>query len=182
MDTPRAMRNTPSVLTPGASRGRLAGILNSAFVRGLLSEQTLSHRLGILYDHRLIDPDGVVGDLSSRGAHRRQFLQPLSGRVGAACRRLASVRVGGTAPLLLALDWSSVDDELLIGRDSACDVALSHDSVSRRHARLVSRDGAWIIQDLGSTNGTLLNGERVGRCELRPGDRLQLGTQLPDVD
>jgi hypothetical protein len=182
MDTPRAMRNTPSVLTAGASRGRLAGILNAAFARGLLSEQTLSHRLGILYAERLIDPDGVVGDLSSRVARRRQLLQPLAGRLRAACRRLAFPRVGAIAPLLLALDWGSVDDELVIGRDSDCDVALSDDSVSRRHARLVSRDGAWIIQDLGSTNGTLLNGEPVGRCELRPGDRLQLGTQLLEVD
>ena len=66
MDTPRAMRNTPAVLAPGASPGRLAGTLNTAFVPGLLSEQTLSHRLGILYDQRL-----------SRGARRRQFLQPL---------------------------------------------------------------------------------------------------------
>ena len=48
-------------------------------------------------------------------------------------------------------------------------------SVSRRHALLRFRDGRWILQDLESTNGTRVNGEPVGRCQLRPGDALQVG-------
>jgi NAD(P)-dependent dehydrogenase (short-subunit alcohol dehydrogenase family) len=49
-------------------------------------------------------------------------------------------------------------------------------------AALPFRDGSWIIQDLGSTNGTIVNGEHVGRCQLQPGDRLQLGDLLLDID
>ena len=56
------------------------------------------------------------------------------------------------------------------------------ETVSRRHARLIFRDGGWILQDLNSTNGTRLNGRYVGRCRLRPGDQLALGDQLLRVD
>jgi pilus assembly protein CpaF len=61
-------------------------------------------------------------------------------------------------------------------------VVLGDATVSRRHARLVFRDGGWIIQDLASTNGTRLNGQAVGRACLRPGDQLLLGHQLLRVD
>jgi pilus assembly protein CpaF len=54
--------------------------------------------------------------------------------------------------------------------------------VSRRHARLVFRDGSWVIQDLRSCNGTEVNGLVVGRCELRPGDHVVLGDEHLVID
>jgi pilus assembly protein CpaF len=83
---------------------------------------------------------------------------------------------------LLALDWSGAQPELLIGRHHTCDVMLANPRVSRRHARLVFRDAKWIVQDLQSTNGTVVNGTRVGRCELRPGDCLVLGDEYLRID
>jgi pSer/pThr/pTyr-binding forkhead associated (FHA) protein len=83
---------------------------------------------------------------------------------------------------LLALDWSGNQDQLLVGRDPGCDVVLAEPTVSRRHAQLFFRAGSWTVQDLESTNGTLLNGKRVGRCEVRPGDRLILGLERLRVD
>jgi pSer/pThr/pTyr-binding forkhead associated (FHA) protein len=77
---------------------------------------------------------------------------------------------------LLALDWAGGCDELLVGRHLQCDVVVSHPSVSRTHARLSFRDGHWVLRDLDSTNGTRVNGRRVGRCRLEPGDRLSLGS------
>jgi pSer/pThr/pTyr-binding forkhead associated (FHA) protein len=71
---------------------------------------------------------------------------------------------------------------LLVGRDPRCDIVLRDVTVSRRHARLICRDGAWIVQDLGSTNGTAVNGVAVGRCELRPGDRLCVGDTVLWLD
>jgi pilus assembly protein CpaF len=71
---------------------------------------------------------------------------------------------------------------LLVGRHHACDVVLPESSVSRRHARLVFRDGTWVVQDLESTNGTIVNGVRVGRCALRPGDHLILGDAHLRID
>jgi pSer/pThr/pTyr-binding forkhead associated (FHA) protein len=83
---------------------------------------------------------------------------------------------------LLALDWSGAHNEMLIGRHRSCDVVLSDLSVSRRHARLFFRDGRWILQDLHSTNGTQVNGSRVGRCELRPGDDITIGDEHLSID
>jgi predicted component of type VI protein secretion system len=86
------------------------------------------------------------------------------------------------APRLLALDWAGGQEELLLGRQLTCDVVLGDLTVSRRHARLVFRDGHWVIQDLGSTNGTRVNGVRVGRCELQPGDDIDLGDERLRID
>jgi pSer/pThr/pTyr-binding forkhead associated (FHA) protein len=51
--------------------------------------------------------------------------------------------------------------EILLGRDSHCDLPLLDDTVSVRHARLAYHHGQWWLEDLGSTNGTLLNKEKV---------------------
>ncbi len=83
---------------------------------------------------------------------------------------------------MLGLDWAGGDEDLLIGRHESCDVVLENDSVSRRHARLLARDGSWIIEDLASLNGTSVNGVRVGRCQLQPGDHLSLGHQRIEID
>ena len=63
-----------------------------------------------------------------------------------------------------------------IGRDASNDVPLSDEAASARHAVLELRDGEWWVQDLGSTNGTLVNGTRIERAErLRAGDELAIG-------
>jgi FHA domain-containing protein/uncharacterized protein DUF1707 len=64
---------------------------------------------------------------------------------------------------------------LLIGRSSACQLVLADDTVSRRHAELRIEDGRWLLRDLGSSNGTWVNGRRVVEAEVRPGDLLHLG-------
>jgi hypothetical protein len=173
------------MLEPGSSRERLAKILKAAFAEGLLSEQTLSYRLGLLFGPRLIEPRGVIGDLTLRTHRPHLGLAFLASAVAAVRAGLAGVIGDGRSeavPLVLALDWSGAPDDLLIGRGAGCDIALGDETVSRRHARLVFRDGGWIVQDLASMNGVTLNGAHVGRCRLRPGDRLGLGLQLIDID
>jgi len=172
------------MVNAGASRDRLARVLGAAFADGLLSEQTLSYRLGLLLGPRLVDPLGVVGDLSIRD-HRRRRRQRVS--VAAAAeflRRFIGWPEGRDAAqsLVLGLDWSSIDEDLVIGRHESCDVILDNDSVSRRHARLLFRDGTWMIEDLASLNGTNVNGVTVGRCQLRPGDHVWLGDQRIEID
>jgi pSer/pThr/pTyr-binding forkhead associated (FHA) protein len=65
--------------------------------------------------------------------------------------------------------------QITLGRSSSCQLVFDDDTVSRRHAALVSRDGAWHVVDLGSSNGTYVNGRRVIDAEVRPGDELTLG-------
>ncbi|MBN1772393.1 MAG: GGDEF domain-containing protein [Deltaproteobacteria bacterium] len=87
-------------------------------------------------------------------------------------RSLLVVLSGSAVGTLVPLDIS----ELTFGRDPGCDVRLGDDGVSRRHARLVAQpDGAWQLEDLGSTNGTTVNGELIERRMLQEGDRILFG-------
>jgi hypothetical protein len=67
-------------------------------------------------------------------------------------------------------------DRAVIGRSRECDVRVADSNVSRRHAELRREDSAYWIVDLGSTNGTELNGKRVERAKLSDGDRITLGS------
>ena len=62
-----------------------------------------------------------------------------------------------------------------IGRAPECELVLKDNRVSRRHARLAARDGVLVLTDLGSTNGTRVNGNRVTEVVLGAGDRVQIG-------
>ena len=64
----------------------------------------------------------------------------------------------------------------LVGRSRECDVVIDDENVSRRHAEVRPSGGAWIVRDLGSTNGVKVNGQRItGAQSLRPGDRIEIG-------
>jgi hypothetical protein len=73
------------------------------------------------------------------------------------------------------LDTLVGDRPVTIGRSPGCELVLSDDTVSRRHATLARDGDAIVVTDLGSTNGTHINGRRVTQAQLRPGDRLQIG-------
>lgn len=66
-------------------------------------------------------------------------------------------------------------DRLVIGRMPSTDIQLPDANISREHAELVSDGSGWTVADLGSTNGTFVNGELVQRAHLRDGDRITLG-------
>jgi pSer/pThr/pTyr-binding forkhead associated (FHA) protein len=73
-------------------------------------------------------------------------------------------------------------DELTVGRGGGCAVALRDRMVSQLHARIFRRDGQLFVEDLGSTNGTLLNGKKVSAAvAMRKGDRLQVGKTVLEV-
>ncbi|NNK92478.1 MAG: FHA domain-containing protein [Acidimicrobiia bacterium] len=72
-----------------------------------------------------------------------------------------------------------VTDELTIGRAAACTLTLDDTYVSQQHARIVRRDGQHLVDDLGSTNGTFVNRERITvPVVLKPGDRVQIGSTV----
>jgi len=71
--------------------------------------------------------------------------------------------------------------EIVIGRSSELDMVLVEEMVSRKHARIALTDGVINIEDLGSTNGTFVNGEKVDRGTLHEGDRVLIGTNILKV-
>ncbi len=68
--------------------------------------------------------------------------------------------------------------EIIIGRSSDLDMVLVEDMVSRKHAKILTDEHAVSIQDLGSTNGTFVNGEKIRTVRLKEGDRILVGTSI----
>ncbi|MGM9998471.1 MAG: FHA domain-containing protein [Candidatus Bruticola sp.] len=66
-------------------------------------------------------------------------------------------------------------EQIIIGRDIASDILLCNDSISRRHAEVVRSAEGWRVRDLGSSNGTFVNGQRVDEVFLVEGDVITLG-------
>lgn len=72
-------------------------------------------------------------------------------------------------------------EEIVIGRMEGLDLVLPEDLVSRRHARIAVHEEGPVLRDLGSTNGTFVNGKRVREVVLREGDRILLGATILSV-
>ena len=73
-------------------------------------------------------------------------------------------------------------DLVLVGRKEDCDIRLDHKSVSKLHCVIVRTDGLLLLRDLGSTNGTRVNGQRVRRAALLPNDLLYIASQNYKVE
>jgi pSer/pThr/pTyr-binding forkhead associated (FHA) protein len=73
------------------------------------------------------------------------------------------------------------DRQIVVGRSSDLDMVLVEDMVSRKHARITMQGDQIWIEDLGSTNGTFVNGEKIKRAHLKEGDRVLIGTSILKV-
>ena len=82
--------------------------------------------------------------------------------------RAQLIPLDGGPPLELTKDLT------LVGRKEDCDLRLDHKSVSKQHCVLVKSDGVLLVRDLGSTNGTRVNGQRIRRAALLPNDQLTI--------
>jgi len=103
---------------------------------------------------------------------------PPGGRPGGArsyvLRFISGKYQGGEFPLVN-------DKPIIVGRSSDLDMVLVEDMVSRKHARIsMQQDQIW-IEDLGSTNGSFVNGEKIKRARLKEGDRVLIGTSILKV-
>jgi hypothetical protein len=69
-------------------------------------------------------------------------------------------------------------DTVSIGRSRSCDLRLPGGDASRRHAEIAGGHDGFTITDLGSTNGTFVNDQRIQKHELQPGDRIEIGNSM----
>ena len=113
---------------------------------------------------------GEAGPPGSQGGHARGRAQPQSPAARASSRPTSK---GRSYPL---------GDEITVGRAAGCQVTLDDTYVSQLHARVFARDGQLFVEDLGSTNGTYLNRQKVaGPMVMQPGDRLQVGNTVLEL-
>ncbi len=85
------------------------------------------------------------------------------------------MRSGPTQGAAYTLEGDQID----IGRDSTNEIVINDAEISRRHARLTFQGGKYVLEDLGSTNGTFVNGQRLaGPRVLKPGEVISFGEQI----
>ncbi|MBK7396787.1 MAG: DUF4388 domain-containing protein [Myxococcales bacterium] len=96
---------------------------------------------------------------------------PGSSRRAYALRFISGKYQGGEFPIY-------PEKPIVVGRSSDLDMVLVEDMVSRRHAKIAYSGDAITIEDLGSTNGTFVNGEKVKKARLKEGDRVLIGTSI----
>lgn len=95
--------------------------------------------------------------------------------LGGKDRATLTILSGINAGQVFAIDGT----EHVVGRGTEADLWVEDAGVSRRHARITCRsDGRYFVEDLGSTNGTFLGNQRIDICEVKPGDRIQLGPHV----
>jgi pSer/pThr/pTyr-binding forkhead associated (FHA) protein len=85
-------------------------------------------------------------------------------------------------PKRLAPPAMDPGERRVLGRANTCDYAIADPTVSTRHAELVRTDDGWLVRDLGSLNGTRVNGWLANEEPLHPGDTLALGGSVFTFD
>jgi hypothetical protein len=123
------------------------------------------------------------------GGRRGRRRAPVSASVAAAPSPPRGRRSRGAATELVALEPEAsagrrypLGDEITVGRAAGCQVPVDDTYVSQLHARVFTRDGQLLVEDLGSTNGTYLNRVKVsGPMVMQKGDRLQVGNTVLEV-
>ncbi|MET8754679.1 DUF1707 and FHA domain-containing protein [Streptomyces sp. NPDC004667] len=157
------------------------GQLREGAALGKLSHDTFLRRMELaLVARRAEDLAVLTADLHVRGRDEAPWTSRLFGWVGRASAVSAGVRRAWQTERLPRLLFPHPGaGPLRIGRDPGNGLRLSHETVSRAHAELSLRDGTWILKDLGSTNGTTVNGRRVtGSTVVRDGDQIGFGRVL----
>jgi pSer/pThr/pTyr-binding forkhead associated (FHA) protein len=75
-----------------------------------------------------------------------------------------------------------LEGNMTVGRAPECDLRVDDTYASQQHARVFSRNGAWYVEDLGSTNGTFVNEQRLAApAQLTPGDKIRIGTTVLEL-
>ncbi len=75
-----------------------------------------------------------------------------------------------------------VSASMVMGRAPECELLLDDTYVSQEHARMFGKNGSWYVEDLGSTNGTFVNDQKLAApAMVQPGDRIRVGTTVVEL-
>jgi Protein of unknown function (DUF3662)/FHA domain len=128
---------------------------------------------------RVVNPEPDVDDEPAAQESGRTMIYSTAGRVAEPLEERARSRQQSA---LLLMDGKRLvvgPAGATMGRSRQCDVMVDDANVSRTHAEVRPRGGSWVLRDLGSTNGSRLNGRRLEGPEvLKPGDEIELGTTV----
>jgi hypothetical protein len=153
-----------------ADREQALAKLRDGYVQGRLTHETFAHRVEVaLHARASRELSSVVADLPAPSG-----VWVRAAEVWRHASRAADRWLRGWPPVLTLPRGSQA--RFTIGREADCDMTLGDDTVSRWHASLERVASGWVLADLGSTNGTRLNGWRVtGPVPVRPGDMVSFG-------
>ena len=140
--------------------------------------------LAVLYLFMWFVVKAVLNEIRPQQRRRRSARQPAPTpsrppprRPKKAPRHVAIVEGGALKGKTFELN-----DELVVGRADRCHVVLDDTYVSQMHARIFARNGSYVLEDLGSTNGTYLNRKRItSPAELQRGDQVKIGKTVMEL-
>ncbi|MFJ8650821.1 FHA domain-containing protein [Streptomyces rochei] len=158
-----------------AERDKALRVLRDGVAMGRLSHDTFIRRMELALAARRSDELALLtADLHAEGRLARLVFGSVEAVSGFGVRLRRAWQAERLPKLLLPLPGAG--QPLRIGRDPENGLRLSHETVSRAHAELSRQGGMWVLRDLGSTNGTTVNGRRViGAAVVREGDQIGFG-------
>ncbi|MCT9145304.1 DUF1707 and FHA domain-containing protein [Streptomyces violarus] len=167
--------NTYPARLSDVERDRALQVLRDGVAMGRLSHDTFVRRMELALAARRPDELAVLtADLPTESRFSRAVFGTVEAVSGFTVRLRRAWRAERLPKLLLP--HPAHGHPLRIGRDPASGLRLSHETVSRVHAELRHQGGMWVLRDLGSTNGTTVNGRRVvGAALVREGDQVGFG-------
>ena len=128
---------------------------------------------------RVVQPEEESDQPAEHDEGGRTMIYSTAGRVAEPLEERARER---SESALLLIDGKRMmvgPAGVTLGRSRQCDVVLDDPNVSRQHAEIRPRGGSWVLTDLGSTNGSSINGRRIDGPEVvKPGDELEIGTSV----
>jgi pSer/pThr/pTyr-binding forkhead associated (FHA) protein len=143
------------------TREHTVGALREGLLQGRLGTDTFVRRVDTAYRAKT---HAQLADVTRDLPRPAIRLRELIGRL-----------LNGPRPRTLHAPHLEVGERRVLGRASSCDYLVGDPTVSNRHAELIRLDEDWLIRDLGSRNGTRVNGWLVTEHRLRNGDTLTLG-------
>ncbi|MBT2409410.1 FHA domain-containing protein [Streptomyces sp. ISL-12] len=161
-----------------AERDKALRLLRDGVAMGRLSHDTFVHRMELaLAARRSEELAALTADLHTEGRVARLVFGSVEAVSGFGVRLRRAWRAERLPKLLLPHPVTG--HPLRIGRDPGSGLRLNHETVSRVHAELSRQGGMWVLRDLGSTNGTTVNGRRVvGAAVVREGDQVEFGRMV----